>query len=191
MRASFSAAIVAAAVLLPAAALAQVPPAAAPPAPYAPPPAYGAPAYGAPAYGAPAYGAPAYGAPAYGAPPPASTPPVERSRAYSDTMFGTGLTMLIVGTSAALVGSGVYGAGSKTTYVYPDVCTTDFCEPTIQQKTGLKYAGAAMIALGSTSFAIGLPLMLAGMRRVPNTPQAAYVPEVRVGAGAGSLSWKF
>lgn len=192
MRASFSASIAFAVVLLPAVALAQAPPSAPPAERYSPPPGYGA--FGAPGYGAaaPGFGAPAYGAPAYGMPPPGyGTQTAEPSRPYSSTMFGVGVAMVVVGTSSALLGSGAYGAGAKKTYVYPDVCTTDFCEPSIEQKTGLKYAGIAMIALGSTAFAIGLPLMLVGMRRVANTPAAAYVPAVRLGAGAGSLTWKF
>jgi hypothetical protein len=190
MRAFFSASIVTALSLAAPAALAQVPPPAAPPPAYGVP-GYGVPGYGAPAYGAPAYGAPAYGAPAYGAQPPAA-PSGEINRPYSSTMFGVGVTMIVAGTSAALVGSALYGVGSKKTYEYPTDCVDYYCEPTINQKTGLKYGGATMIALGTTALAVGIPLMLVGMRRVAIDPKpSAFVPAVRVGPGGGSVTWRF
>ena len=168
----------------------------------APPPGYGVP-YGAPPSAAPAlpaappaaapvqpgaypYGpspyAP-YAAPAYG--PPAS---YENWHRRSWAMAGAGIAMLSVGTVLAMIGSAVYGSGSRERWN----CTDIDCFP-VAADPGLRSGGIAMIAIGTLSVAAGIPLLAAGLRKVANKPEgvASLVPEIRVGPTGGKLTFAF
>ena len=46
--------------------------------------------------------------------------------------------------------------------------------------------------LGTASIAVGIPLLVIGSKRVPDTePATALLPVVRVGAGGGGMTWQF
>lgn len=157
----------------------------APMGPYAPAP------YGAMPYAPYAMTPGGYLPPAYAA--------VELSRRNSTGMMGAGIALLAGGTLAAVLGSVVYSVGyADKTYDIFGCQGSDFCEPVVNRNTGAMGAGIAMIAIGTVAVAVGIPVMMVGLKRVPNTPDAtkapgaaALVPELSGRGNGVALTWRF
>lgn len=155
------------------------------------PPGYMPPGYGMPR--AP-YGAP-YAMPVQGfLPPSANAETGDTWRRNSPAMIGTGIGLISVGTLMAIIGSAVYSAGVKENYVYPTTCDLDSydCFPTVTTKDGLKSGGIAMITIGTVALAVGIPVLLVGLKKVANTPPpkaAAFSPSL--GVTRSGLSLRF
>jgi hypothetical protein len=194
---------------------APVPWAPAPGAPAAPAqyPPYGYPPYGYPPYG---YGYPPQGwgpspseiPPGYqtrGGPTPGiypagptddsiSLPPLPPRRRYSTSLFAGGVVAVAGGMALVLLGSYLVASGADRIDIYCDTPGV----PCAYKNDGQRMtAGAVMMAGGALVGIAGIPMWLVGSRFVTiprdetRRKEEALQPELRIGAGTATVSFRF
>ncbi len=178
------------------AARAQAPaPGASPPPGMAPPRSAAPPGYAPPAGAGYAPYVP-YATPVQGYLPAGANRAGETTKFKSPAMIGTGIGLITVGTAVALIGAGVYSGGAKTIYDYRGCASNSFdCVVEVPTNSGLKAGGMAMVVMGTVAMAVGIPVLLVGLKKVANSPDkpaiASIAPEIRIGAGSFGLSFRF
>lgn len=116
------------------------------------------------------------------------------TRMRSIPVFVTGIFFDVIGGAATAAGVGLLVAS-------PDCKRNDYSTANGYtalrdygcgvSSTILDLAGIGALAGGAIFLAIGIPLTVSGGRSVPDVEKASAVPNVRVGANGGSLTWKF
>jgi len=127
----------------------------------------------------------AWGPGAYAPPPP--PPPTER---YSGGMMATGVVFVSAGSIALLAGLGVYQTQSSCVLIDlpPGAPTPDSCPGDSHH-----FVGSIVMIAGGIGTALGIPLLIAGARRVPvgGEPVTSYAPTLLVGPRSAALRFTF
>jgi hypothetical protein len=133
----------------------------------------------------------AYPPPGYFMPFPPPLAPYTPMKRQSSKMIAAGIVLLSVGSVGLIAGPALYAAGAKDNFVFPP-CTPDgFCpDPTSSKDSGLVAAGITSIVLGGLAVVAGIPVLVIGAKKVPDTG-TAFVPELRASPGGGALAWTF
>lgn len=125
------------------------------------------------------------------APQPWEAPPPRAVR-NSPNMVIAGAVLIGAGSVGAVIGASLLAAGTSYRWVDDPTCNFDTFEcGSRQNEPGKTKAGAALTAISTVALVVGIPVFAVGRRMVPTHPEAALVPEVRVGAGAATLRWSF
>jgi hypothetical protein len=124
--------------------------------------------------------------------PPGYYPPAETYATYtpmkrrSPTMIAWGSALVSVATTAIIAGSSLYAGGAQTTVVCSFTCSSSSAD------SGAQTTGGVVLALGLVAMGAGIPLIVVGAQKVPESRDAATVaPRLSVGAGKASLALDF
>jgi hypothetical protein len=121
-------------------------------------------------------------------------PPFTPMKRKSPARMGAGIALITIGATAVLAGTtlAIAGAPSSGYTVFSPCGDINPCQESPSAQPGVIAAGIVTLVLGSASIATGVPLLVSGMRKVPDTADTArLVPEIGVGARSGSLTWRF
>ena len=103
---------------------------------------------------------------------------------------------LVAGISLLSAG-GLAAAGGTITYFALSASNGEHCDAAgcVDQHKNAKTASVLSMVLGGAGLAVGLPLILTsdgeGFGLGKERRRHAFVPEVRVGVGAGTVTWSF
>src|SRR5262249_54886668 len=106
----------------------------------------------------------------------------------SPGMITAGIVLLSLGGAGVIAGSALVAAGSQTHIDIPPCVPEGPCEPIVMSDSGLKVGGITMIVVSTLALGAGIPLLVIGLKKVPDR---ALAPTVRVGAGGASMRWQF
>jgi hypothetical protein len=170
------------------------------------PPGYGAPGAGVPpgpTWTSPGELPPGYVAPGYYQAPqypgmqpvplsdPYALPPLPPRQRKDTGLFVGGVLMVSGGMALALVGSYFVSSAAEAIDIYCDMPSVPCAHKTdAARMTG----GALMMTAGALAAVAGIPMWFIGSQYVvvpKDEKKAARQPEVRVGAGSASLSFRF
>lgn len=158
-------------------------------APSATPPGYGLP-YQLPGYPAPSYPASGYYGSQYFQTSYVLPEPLPRRRRDTGLFVG-GVIAVAGGMAAVLVGAYLVSSAAGAIDIYCD--TPSF--PCAHKTDAVRLTGGAILMAGGTALGIaGIPMWLVGSQYVTlprGDKKAALRPDVRVGVGSASLTWRF
>lgn len=123
-------------------------------------------------------------------PPVYAAPSGKAEKRRSTGMMVGGIVVLGVGSVSLLAGVVTVAAAQNATYRcnYDDY--TDSCH--FETDEGAQAAGIVMMVVGGAAVAVGLPLLLVGVSKVPVEEESAwYTPDVRVGLRGALAEWRF
>ncbi len=136
-----------------------------------------------------AYAPPPGWSPSAALPPWYPTTPYTPMKRRSPGMIGLGVVLVSLSTVGVIAGTALFVASNNAQPFLPTPCCGGRSEPS--DPSGLKTPGIVSIAFGVAAMAAGLPLLIVGSQKVPDRGEAGFVPTVRVGAGGGTLGWRF